>query len=148
MDVREAARRWMDAWRQGWPAKDVERIVTRHAEHADHWASMFHRCRGRAGLRAYVLECFAEETRPAEVWFGAPHLDGDLTTVEYWAITYPYDQPLTTSGCTLLRFDAAGLVTESRDYSHTREGRTPPPSTLFPAPRAHASQTLESSRSH
>ncbi|WP_341720294.1 nuclear transport factor 2 family protein [Micromonospora sp. FIMYZ51] len=132
MDVREAARRWADAWSQGWPTRDVERIVNLHAEQADHWASMFRPCRGRAGLRAYVAECFAEETRPAEVWFGEPQVDGDLATVEYWAVTYPSDRPLTISGCTLLRFDDAGLVTGSRDYSHAREGRLLPPATLFP----------------
>ncbi len=132
MGVGEAVRRWTEAWSRGWPAKDVESIVNLHAEQGDHWASMFHRCRGRAGLRAYVMECFEEETRPAEVWFSEPQVDGDLATVEYWAVTYPYDRPLTTSGCTVLRFDADGLVTESRDYSHTQEGHLSPPAALFP----------------
>lgn len=132
MDVREAARRWADAWAQGWPARDVARIADLQAEEGDHWASMFRQYRGRAGLRAYVEECFGEETRPAEVWFGEPRVDGDTATVEYWAVTYPYDEPVTISGCTLIRFDADGLVTESRDYSHSKEGRFLPPATLFP----------------
>ncbi|MFI7081748.1 nuclear transport factor 2 family protein [Micromonospora sp. NPDC049903] len=131
MDVRDAAQRWADAWATGWPAQDGERIVALQAEQGDHWASMFRPCRGRAGLRAYVEECFGEETRPAEVWFGAPRVDGDTATVEYWAITYPYDQPVTLSGCSVVRFDADGLVTESRDYSHAKEGRIPPPTELF-----------------
>ncbi|WP_431729219.1 nuclear transport factor 2 family protein [Verrucosispora sp. TAA-831] len=131
MDVRDAAQRWADAWATGWPAQDGERIVELQAEQGDHWASMFRACRGRAGLRAYVEECFGEETRPAEVWFGVPRVDGDTATVEYWAITYPYDQPVTLSGCTVVRFDADGLVTESRDYSHAKEGRIPPPTGLF-----------------
>ncbi|MFF0720105.1 nuclear transport factor 2 family protein [Micromonospora sp. NPDC003816] len=131
MDVRDAAQRWADAWATGWPAQDGERIVELQAEQGDHWASMFRPCRGRAGLRAYVEECFGEEARPAEVWFGVPRVDGDTATVEYWAITYPYDQPVTLSGCTVVRFDADGLVTESRDYSHAKEGRIPPPTGLF-----------------
>ncbi|MGW0507347.1 nuclear transport factor 2 family protein [Micromonospora sp. NPDC003241] len=131
MDVRDAAQRWADAWATGWPAQDGERIVELQAEQGDHWASMFRPCRGRAGLRAYVEECFGEETRRAEVWFGVPRVDGDTATVEYWAITYPYDQPVTLSGCTVVRFDADGLVTESRDYSHAKEGRFPPPTGLF-----------------
>ncbi|WP_081476072.1 nuclear transport factor 2 family protein [Micromonospora maris] len=131
MDVRDAAQRWADAWAHGWPAKDVESIVTLQATDGVHWASLFRPCRGRDGLRAYVEECFGEETRPAEVWFAAPRCDGATATVEYWAITYPYDAPLTISGCTLLRFDADALVAESRDYSHTREGRFPPPAGIF-----------------
>ncbi|WFE43846.1 nuclear transport factor 2 family protein [Verrucosispora sp. WMMD1129] len=132
MDVRDAARRWADAWSQGWPARDAARIVELQAEDGDHWASMFRPYRGRAGLRAYVEECFGEETRPAEVWFGGPRVDGDTATIEYWAVTYPYDEPVTISGCTVVRFNADGLVAESRDYSHSTEGRHLPPTALFP----------------
>ncbi|MEO3928770.1 nuclear transport factor 2 family protein [Micromonosporaceae bacterium B7E4] len=131
MNVRDAARRWATVWAQGWPAKDVDGIVGLQAEEADHWASMFRRYRGRAGLRSYVQECFDEETRPAEVWFGEPRVDGDLAAVEYWAVTYPDGEPLTISGCTLLRFDEAGLVAEARDYSHVKQGRLLPPEGLF-----------------
>ncbi|GAA3758311.1 hypothetical protein GCM10022225_49560 [Plantactinospora mayteni] len=131
MNVRDAARRWAAVWAEGWPAKDVDGIVALQAEEADHWASMFRPYRGRAGLRGYVQECFDEETRPAEVWFGEPQVDGELATVEYWAVTYPNGEPLTISGCTLLRFDEAGLVAEARDYSHVKEGRLLPPESLF-----------------
>ncbi|MEK8109573.1 hypothetical protein NKG94_43850 [Micromonospora sp. M12] len=86
---------------------------------------------GACGLRAYLRECFDEETRPAEVWFGEPQVDGDTASVEYWAVTYPKDGPFTVSGCTVLRFDDEGLVTEARDYSHAKEGRVLPPTDLF-----------------
>ena len=102
-------------------AKDVDGIAGLQAEDGDHWASMFRPYRGRVGLRAYLRECFDGETRPAEVWFGDPQVDGDTASVEYWAVTYPNDRPFTISGCTLLRFDDAGLVTEARDYSHAKE---------------------------
>jgi hypothetical protein len=131
MDTRDAANRWAKVWALGWPAKDVEAIVGLQAENGDHWASMFRPFRGRAGLRSYVQECFDEETRAAEVWFGQPQVDGDLAAVEYWAITYPNDQPLTISGCTLLRFDDEGLVAQARDYSHVKQGRFLPPAGLF-----------------
>jgi hypothetical protein len=129
--ARDAAKRWATVWAQGWPAKDIDRIVGLQAEDGDHWASMFRPYRGREGLRTYVRECFDEETRPAEVWFGEPQVDGDVATVEYWAVTYPSDQPLTISGCTLLRFDDKGLVSEARDYSHVKKGRFLPPAGLF-----------------
>jgi hypothetical protein len=54
-----------------------------------------------------------------------------MATVEYWAVTYPDDQPLTISGCTLLRFNDEGLVAEARDYSHVKKGRDLPPAGLF-----------------
>lgn len=131
MDVRDAAQRWADAWATGWPARDAERIVALQAEHGDHWASMFRPYRGRAGLREYVEECFAEETRPAEVWFAPPRVDGDTAAVEYWAVTYPDGGPVTISGCTVLRFDDTGLVAEARDYSHVQQGRHLPPAGPF-----------------
>lgn len=130
MTTREAARRWADTWARGWPAKDVDGIVALQAENGDHWASMFRPYRGRAGLRGYLQECFDEETRPAEVWFGEPRVDGDMAAVEYWAITYPDGEALTISGCTLLRFDDDGLVAEARDYSHVKPGRLMPPTAL------------------
>jgi hypothetical protein len=131
VNTREAAARWADTWARSWPAKDVDGIVGLQAEDGDHWASMFRPYRGRSGLRTYVEECFSEETRPAEVWFGEPRVDGDMASVEYWAVTYPDDRPLTISGCTLLRFDDEGLVAEARDYSHAEEGSFPPPAGLF-----------------
>jgi uncharacterized protein (TIGR02246 family) len=131
MEVREAAARWVAAWVQGWPAQDVEAIAGRQAEDGDHWASMFRPYRGRDGLRAYLRECFDEETRPAEVWFREPRVDRDEAAVEYWAVTYLGGQPVTVSGCTVVRFDDDGLVTESRDYSRVQDGRVVPPGGLF-----------------
>ncbi|MDG4799294.1 nuclear transport factor 2 family protein [Micromonospora sp. WMMD980] len=131
VDTRDAADRWASVWAQGWPAKDTDGLVGLLAEDGVHWASMFRPYRGRAGLRDYLRECFDEETRPAEVWFDEARVDGDTAAVEYWAVTYPNGQALTISGCTLLRFDRAGLVTEARDYSHVSTGRTPPPAGLI-----------------
>jgi ketosteroid isomerase-like protein len=127
MDVREAARRWARTWSEAWPARDVEAIVALQAESGDHWASLFRPFRGRDGLRGYLLECFQEETQPAETWFAEPRVDGDAAAVEYWAVIHTKDGPVTISGCTMLGFDQFGLVTEAHDYSHVREGRHAPP---------------------
>jgi SnoaL-like protein len=127
METRVAAQRWARTWTDAWPTKDVEAIVAMQTDDGDHWASMFRRFRGRAGLRTYVTESFAEETRPAEVWFAEPQVDGDVAAVEYWALVYFDEQPMTISGCTLLRFSDAGLVAAARDYSHVDPGHHPPP---------------------
>ncbi|MEU7752199.1 nuclear transport factor 2 family protein [Micromonospora sp. NPDC049171] len=131
MRTHTAARRWATTWADAWPTRDVDAIVALQREDGDHWASLFRPYRGRAGLRAYLAEAFAEESRPAQVFFGEPRVDGDAATVEYWAVVHLKDQPLTISGCTVLRFDEAGLVAEARDYSHVREGHHSPPAGLF-----------------
>lgn len=131
MDTREAARRWADTWAEAWPSKDADAIVALQAEDGDHWASMFRRYRGRAGLREYVDESFAEESLPARTWFAEPRVDGDSASVEYWSLVHIGDRQLTISGCTVVRFDQSGLVTESRDYSHVEVGHRQPPEGLF-----------------
>ncbi|MEU4688220.1 nuclear transport factor 2 family protein [Actinoplanes sp. NPDC023714] len=130
-DVRDAARRWAETWTRAWPAKDAAAIVALQAEAGDHWASMFRRYPGRTGLSAYLKECFSQERLPAEVRFAEPRVDGDTAAVEYWAVIHPGDEPLTISGCTVLRFDEDGLVAEARDYSHVEPGRIPLPDGLF-----------------
>jgi hypothetical protein len=110
----------------------VEAIAALQAEAGDHWASLFRPMRGRDGLRGYLVECFAEENSPAETWFAEPQVDGDAAAVEYWVVMHTNDGPTTICGCTVLRFDEAGLVAESRDYSHIKEGRHAPPPPVAP----------------
>jgi ketosteroid isomerase-like protein len=131
MDTRTAGRRWASTWADAWPRKDVEAIAALQAEDGDHFASMFRPYRGRDGLRTYLEESFADESAPAEVWFAEPRIDGDLAAVEYWAKVMIGDQPMTISGCTLVRFDEAGLVAEARDYSHVQEAHHEPPAGIF-----------------
>ena len=131
METREAARRWARTWAEAWPIRDVDAIVALQAETGDHWASMFRPYRGRAGLRAYLIESFADETRPAEVRFAEPQVDDGAAAVEYWAVIYIEDEPTTISGCTVLRFDDAGLVVTARDYSHVKPGHHAPVADIF-----------------
>ncbi|MFC4068356.1 nuclear transport factor 2 family protein [Actinoplanes subglobosus] len=132
MTTAEWARNWAQTWRTGWPAQDVEAIAALQAPHGDHWAGILRRFRGRDGLRTYLAECFDEETRPAEVWFGEPVVTGDTAAVEYWAVTYPGGEALTISGCTVLLFGADGLVVEARDYSHAEPGALRPHARQLP----------------
>jgi SnoaL-like domain len=136
MDTRAAAQRWAATWRRAWPAKDVDAIVALQAADGVHWASLFTRFDGREGLREYVAGSFAEEVAPAEVWFAEPWVDGDSAGIEYWVVIHLADGPTTICGCTVLRFDGSGLVTEARDYSHLKPGRALPPVTVFAEPAA------------
>ncbi|MET7708426.1 hypothetical protein [Micromonospora sp. NPDC005413] len=76
---------------------------------------------------------WARTWTPAQVWFAEPQVNGDAAAVEYWAVIHVKGQPLTISGCTLLRSDEAGLVAEARDYSAVKEGHHAPPTGLFRA---------------
>jgi hypothetical protein len=132
VDTRTAARRWGRTWAAAWTAKDTDAIVALQAEDGVHWASLFRRFDGRAGLREYLAGCFADEVGgPAETWFAEPVVDDDSAAVEYWAVLHLADGPTTISGCTVVRFDDSGLVREARDYSHAKEGRELPPVGVF-----------------
>ena len=127
----EAAQRWARTWAAAWPLRDIDAIAALQAEDGDHWASLFRPYRGRAGLRRYLEESFAEETGPAEAWFAEPVVDGASASVEYWAVICTEAGPLTISGCTVLAFDSAGLVTLARDYSSVQRGRLERPAMAF-----------------
>lgn len=122
MQTIEAARCWARTWAKAWPLNDAEAIVELQAEDGEHWASMFRPLHGRSALRAYLEECFAEETKPAETWFGEPLVDGNSASVEYWVVMFVQDKPMTVAGCTVLTFNDSGLVTTARDYSHVKDG--------------------------
>jgi ketosteroid isomerase-like protein len=130
MVLSEAALRWAQVWASAWPVRDVEAIVALQAPDGVHWASMFRPFHGRDGLRAYVEQAFAEETAPTECWFFEPIVGSDIAAVEYWSLGAYEGEPMTISGCTVLRFDAEGLVVEARDYSHMKPGHHPVPDHL------------------
>lgn len=131
MQTIHAAQRWAKTWASAWPLQDVEAIVEMQADDGEHWASMFRPFHGRTGLRGYLQECFAEETRPAETWFGEPVVAGGSACVEHWVVIHLNGQRITISGCTVLTFDETGLVKSARDYSEVKEGRHARPIQAF-----------------
>ncbi|AWS46950.1 nuclear transport factor 2 family protein [Streptosporangium sp. 'caverna'] len=128
MDVREAALRWANTWAAAWEGQNAEAIVACQAEDGVHWSTPFaapHR--GRDGLRKYLRDAFASEVEPTRARFAEPVVEGDQAAVEYWALSRYESGPLTISGCTMLRFNPDGLVSESRDYSFVESGHHPFP---------------------
>lgn len=77
---------------------------------------------GRDGLLAYLLGSFAVETAPTRCTFRPPVVDGERAAVEYLAHVEYTREKSTISGCTVLEFDAAGLIVRSRDYSFLEPG--------------------------
>jgi nuclear transport factor 2 (NTF2) superfamily protein len=125
MDTHAAARAWIDAWQEGWPTQDVDRIASRYEPDAPYRSHPF---RDVSTAREYVTQAFTEEEL-VRCWFGDPVVDGDRAAVEYWAILRsPDGKDVTIAGSAHLRFDRDGLVAEHRDYWVQRDGSVEPPS--------------------
>jgi nuclear transport factor 2 (NTF2) superfamily protein len=124
VDTNHAVRAWVEAWEEGWPAKDVERIASRYQPEAPYRSHPF---RDASTAREYVTQAFGEEEL-LRSWFGRPIVEGDRASVEYWAILRSPDGTLITiAGPSRLRFDQGGLVAEHRDYWTQRDGAVEPP---------------------
>ena len=112
MTTAESAQRWADVWTRAWPAADVEAIDALYAPNAAYYSHPF---RARTTAREYVQAVFAEQAE-AECRFGEPLVSGDRAAVDWWGVITGNDGSVeTVAGTSLLRFDAAGLVSEQRD---------------------------------
>jgi SnoaL-like protein len=119
MDIRDAARRWVDAWSGGWNALDAEMILAVYADDCFYVSAPF---REPTTPRAYVEWALAEE-ESAETWFGEPVVDGDRTAVEWRAYVRENGSDVTIAGTSLLRFRDDGLCVEQRDAWAIEDGR-------------------------
>lgn len=74
---------------------------------------------------------FAGE-RVTDVRFCAPVVGVDgVAVAEFRVLAEEDGAPSTLAGCVFVRFDAAGLAVETRDYRHTVEGHREPEGALF-----------------
>jgi ketosteroid isomerase-like protein len=123
----DALRRWADTWQSAWEALALEPIVALYAEDALFSSQPFRMpYRGRAGVRAYVAQAFAEE-EDVRAWFSEPVVQGDRAAVEWWASMRENGRDVTFAGTSILRFDGDGLVIEQRDTWNEAAGRLEPP---------------------
>jgi ketosteroid isomerase-like protein len=129
METRSAAVRWADTWVSAWRSHDADAVVALYAEGCVHRSTPFREpYRGRAGVRDYLVTAFADESAVVDVRFGTPVVEGDRASVEYWATLHDRaGAPVTLAGSAFARFDADGLITETRDYWHETAGHVPPP---------------------
>jgi ketosteroid isomerase-like protein len=120
VDPLTAARAWVEAWEQAWPAGDVELVAPVYADGCLFYSHPF---RKPEVAREYVVWAFAEQTS-AECRFGEPVVDGERAAVDWWAVLTGLDGgEETIAGTSLLRFDADGLVVEQRDVWALEPGR-------------------------
>ncbi|MEO6294811.1 MAG: nuclear transport factor 2 family protein [Candidatus Limnocylindria bacterium] len=127
MTATEAARRWADAWRQGWEALDPEPILARYALEALLSTEPFREPnRGLEAIRAYVTHALGEEEEP-QVWMSEPIADGERAAVSWWASLREDGADATLAGTSVLRFDDDGLVIEQWDAWNVLAERWQPP---------------------
>ena len=122
MDAEAAARRWAETWERARPVHDVAEIQALYAESASYRSLAFEPA---TSVQAYLPGTFARESG-VECRFGASVASGDRAAVEWWASWMEAGVPITLAGVTLLRFDAAGLVLDQRDYWNEAAERLPP----------------------
>jgi ketosteroid isomerase-like protein len=123
VDVKAAARAWVEGWTKGWEAGDADAIGALYAEGAVFRSHPF-REPEKSG-RDYALRAFQDEEL-VECRFGEPVVDGDRAAVEYWAVLSADGEEETLAGIALIRFAPDGFVVEQRDYWSMQPGRTPP----------------------
>lgn len=127
MESTDAARRWSDTWRIGWPARDVESVsALYHPAVTYHSAPFREPFRGREEVRGYLSRSFGEESE-IETWFGDPVVAEGHASVEWWATLVEDGAETTLAGTSTLIFDDSGLVIEQRDTWNQSDGRLQPP---------------------
>jgi ketosteroid isomerase-like protein len=131
-DPARTARRFVRTWERAWAAHDVDALLALYAEDCVHRSMPFRAPhRGRDELAAYLRWSFADET-PVDVRFSEPLVGPDgRAAAEFRVLSEEGGVPSTLAGCVFVRFDAAGLAVETRDYWHTAPGHQEPAGSLF-----------------
>jgi len=127
MEASDAARRWGDTWRMGWPARDVEALSALYHPDVTYRSEPFREpFRGIGELRAYLARTFGEEDE-IEAWFAEPVVTGRHASVEWWATLLEDGAETSLVGTSTLIFDDGGLVVEQRDTWNQSDRRVRPP---------------------
>ncbi|MDX3522765.1 nuclear transport factor 2 family protein [Streptomyces scabiei] len=132
MDTVEAARRFVGVWQRAWAAHDVQAILELYATDCVHRSMPFREPhRGRDELAEYLRWSFTGE-RVDDVRFSDPVVGQDGVAVAEFRVLSEVDrEPQTLAGCVFVRFDAAGLAVETRDYWHLMPTHAEPSRPMF-----------------
>ena len=117
-------RHWADGYKLAWEADDPDAAAALYAPGCVFRSAPF---REPEPPLEYTRRVFPE-AKARDIHFGEPVEERDRATVEWWAVLVtPDGEEQTLAGCSMLRFDDEGLVTEARDYWHLEPGRREPP---------------------
>jgi hypothetical protein len=126
VDIAAIAHRWVETWRNGWPAKDIEAMAAFYSPDATYLSVPFRQPDvGVEGVRGYLSREFDVESH-IECWFRSPIVEGNRAAIEWWASWVEGGDELTLAGSTFLTFDDAGFITDHRDYWNQINERRPP----------------------
>ena len=118
------AKRWAEGYQRAWEAGDPDAAAALYRPDCVFRSAPF---REPEPPIDYTRRVFPE-ARAEDVRFGEPVEAGDRAAVEWWTtLVGPDGTEETLAGCSMLRFDAEGLVVEARDYWHLEPGRQGPP---------------------
>lgn len=119
MPKRTEAEEWAEAYRSAWERADAAAAGALFAEDSRYRSNIFEEPHvGRAGVEEYWRTVTASQS-DVSVSMGSPLIDGDRVIVEFWTKMLVGGEELTLPGCLLLRFDAAGLCVDLREYWQT-----------------------------
>jgi uncharacterized protein (TIGR02246 family) len=125
--IREAAERWARTWERAWNERDVEAVVALYAEDAVFSSEPFRvPYQGRDGVRAYVVQAFAEESA-VSARFAPPIVGEDVAAVSWWATLVENGDEITLAGTSTLAFNADSLVRAQWDAWNQAPGTLDPP---------------------
>ncbi|MDL4817358.1 nuclear transport factor 2 family protein [Actinomadura opuntiae] len=121
---------WVDRYRRAWATKDDEGIVDLFTPDAVYRSNPLAEPHvGRAAIAAYWRKATRTQ-QDLDLRFGAPVVEGDRATVEWWATMrdddwYPAKDPsegVTLPGCLVLTFAPDGRCAELREYYNAAFG--------------------------
>jgi len=117
-------KRWADGYKLAWENGDPDAAAALYRPDCVFRSAPF---REPEPPMDYTRRVFPG-ARAEDVHFGEPVEEGDRAAVEWWAVLVtPDGEAETLAGCSMLRFDDEGLVTESRDYWNMQPGGGDPP---------------------
>jgi hypothetical protein len=118
---------WVEGYRRAWEDADDQLVVSLFTEDATYRSLIFEEPGvGHEGIGDYWRGVTASQSNVV-VRMGAPIVDGDRVTVEFWTQMAVDGDDITLAGCLLLVLAADGRCRSLREYWNLTPGRVDPP---------------------
>jgi ketosteroid isomerase-like protein len=111
---------WVSRYGDAWRAGDAAAAAALFAPGASYTSDLFGPgLRGREEIAAYWTQATGGQEN-LDLRLGSPIVSGDRAAVEWRASFVRGGRPVELAACLVLRFDAAGLCLELREYWRER----------------------------
>lgn len=123
MDVVE----WAERYRVAWETADAELAASLFTPDATYRSLIYTEPNeGQDGVAEYWRSVTSSQSE-VSVQMGAPFVDGDRATIEFWTRMAVDGQDVTLAGALLLQMADDGRCRSLREYWNLTEGRVDPP---------------------